>query len=240
MKAANILIILIVNLFIISCAASNSIIKPELEKDNIFQYGTMQNFLNRNYDGTLTIKELKQNGDFGLGTFNGVNGEMVVSDGKVYRVSASGEIFEVEENELSPYAVVKFFNPDTSIILNKRMGFVELKNIITNNISDSSKPVAIRIIGKYEKVKTRTVNKQSRPYPPLTDIIENQIEFNFKDINGSAIGFWFPDYFAEVNFPSYHFHFLTNGKSGGGHLLDCTISNVIIELDFPDELFIKF
>ena len=79
------------------------------KNDNIYQYGTMQKFLDRNFDGTLTIKELKKHGDFGLGTYNGVNGEMVVSEGKVYRILPSGKPLEVDETELSPYTVVKFF-----------------------------------------------------------------------------------------------------------------------------------
>ena len=223
-----------------SCTKQVTETEPVAKTDNIYQYGTMQKFLDRNFDGSLTIKELKKHGDFGLGTYNGVNGEMVVSEGRVYRILPSGEPFEVSEAELSPYTVVKFFEADTSFALNYTMSLEELKAYIKELIADTTKPVAIRISGEYEKAKTRTVEKQTKPYPSLDEIVANQIVFNFENIKGTAIGYWFPDYFETVNFPGFHFHFLKDGASGGGHLLDCTISNVTVELDYPEDLIVGF
>lgn len=232
----------------VSCTKEISELPQQVSKsDNIYQYGTMQKFLNREFEGSLTIKDLKLQGDFGLGTYNSVDGEMVVSEGKVYRIKTTGEAQEVGDSEISPFTVVKFFKADTSFVLNESKSFNELKEYISNLILNKSKPVAIKITGEYINVKTRTVPKQNKPYPSLEEIVANQIVFDFENIKGSAIGYWFPEYFQPVNFPAFHFHFLTYSiegekeePAGGGHLLDCATSNVIIEFDFTDELVMGF
>ena len=247
MKTLKLLFAAAIILSFVSCTKEISDLPQVSKSDNIFQYGTMQKFLNREFEGSLTIKDLKSHGDFGLGTYNSVDGEMVVSDGKVYRIKTTGEAQEVNDLEISPFTVVKFFKADTSFVLNESKTFDELKEYISNLIFDKSKPVAIKITGEYENVKTRTVPKQNKPYPSLEEIVANQIVFDFENINGSAIGYWFPDYFQPVNFPAFHFHFLVHSReggnkeaAGGGHLLDCTTLDVIIELDFTDELVVGF
>lgn len=240
MKAFKSIVTAVILISVVSCTKQVTETNQNTQTDKIYQYGTMQKFLNSDFDGDLTIKELKTHGNFGLGTYNGVNGEMVVYDGKVFRILPSGEPKEVKDTELSPYTVVKFFKADTMFQLNYSMTLEELKGYISEMISDTSRPVAVKINGEYESAKTRTVEKQSKPYPTLQELIEKQIVFNFENIKGTAIGYWFPEYFEPVNFPGFHFHFLKDGASGGGHLLDCTISNVTVELDYPDDLIIAF
>lgn len=238
MKLLNLCFYFIIISFFVSCS-NNKVETGTFENnDNIFQYGTMKKFLDSDYEGSLSIKELKRKGDFGLGTYNGVNGEMVVIDGKVYRILPDGEVFEVPDHDLSPFTVVKFFEPDTSIKLDTNINFQELTKYLSELIADASKPIAIKISGEFESVKTRTVKEQKKPYPSLNDIVAEQIVFDFENIRGSAVGFWFPPYFEPVNFPNYHFHFMKEGISGGGHLLNCRISSVTIEFDYPEELVI--
>lgn len=247
MKTFKLLLAAAIILTAVSCTKEISDLPQVSKSDNIYQYGTMQKFLNREFEGTLTIKDLKTHGDFGLGTYNSVDGEMVVSDGKVYRIKTTGEAQEVGDSEISPFTVVKFFKADTSFVLDESFSFDELKTHLLNLIPDKSKPVAIKITGEYENLKTRTVEKQNKPYPSLEEIVANQIVFDFECTKGSAIGYWFPEYFQTVNFPAFHFHFLANSLegekeevAGGGHLLDCTTLDVIIELDFADELVVGF
>ncbi|KAB2841222.1 MAG: acetolactate decarboxylase, partial [Melioribacteraceae bacterium] len=117
MKTFKLLLAAAIILTAVSCTKEISDLPQVSKSDNIYQYGTMQKFLNREFEGTLTIKDLKTHGDFGLGTYNSVDGEMVVSDGKVYRIKTTGEAQEVGDSEISPFTVVKFFKADTSFVL---------------------------------------------------------------------------------------------------------------------------
>ena len=43
------------------------------------------------YDGSVTVAELLEHGDFGVGTFNHLDGEMVVNEGVCFHLFSSGE-----------------------------------------------------------------------------------------------------------------------------------------------------
>ena len=59
----------------------------------IFQYGTMAGIIEGAYSGSLTIEELLKYGNFGIGTFDGIDGEMVILDSKVYKTDYFGNSY---------------------------------------------------------------------------------------------------------------------------------------------------
>lgn len=232
-------IVLIIFGFITFQSCDNINNSKKLSNDSIFQYSTKQAFLNRIYEGNITYKELKEKGDFGLGTFNSIDGEMVALDGKFYQVKPT-QILTANDSMKSPFAVLKFFKTDQTINLSKELGIAELKNLIKSNFADTSKPIAIKISGNFKYVKARTVEKQIKPYPSLGEIVAKQTEFEFTNIKGTALGYWFPPYFDSVNFPGFHFHFISEDKNKGGHILDAEILDCKIELDYTDKLILEF
>lgn len=207
--------------------------------DDIFQYSSKQAFIERKLDGSISYEELKKLGNFGLGTFNGLNGEMVALDGKFYRVPFSGVPEEAQDSNLAPYCVLKFFNSDFKTNISDTLTFDQIEQIILASVNDTTKPFAIKVNGKYSFAKTRSVKKQNKPYPSLEEVISNQIIFDLTSVEGTAVGFWFPKYFDGVNFPGFHFHFITNDKKAGGHLLDCEIAAGDIDIDYGNNLIIK-
>ena len=56
----------------------------------VYQTSTMGALLDGVYDGDVTIAELLRHGDFGLGTFNHLDGEMLVLDGVCYQLRGDG------------------------------------------------------------------------------------------------------------------------------------------------------
>ncbi|MDA3860259.1 MAG: acetolactate decarboxylase [Melioribacteraceae bacterium] len=200
--------------------------------DNIFQYSSKNGLLNHDYVGDLTLGEIKENGNFGLGTFNMVDGEMVIFDGNVYQVLTNGEINNISSDVLSPFVVTKFFNSDTSFSLPKNLSLDSAKSILAQAINNSSNPLAIKITGKFNTLKSRSVDKVANESVSLDEIVANQTVFDFTNVEGSVIGFWYPDYFDGVNFPGFHLHVLLNDLSGGGHLLDCSFDNATVEIDY--------
>ncbi|MGD8779966.1 MAG: acetolactate decarboxylase [Ignavibacteria bacterium] len=206
--------------------------------DFIYQYSSKQGFLEKEYDGNVTLDEVKKYGDFGLGTINGVDGEVVIYEKTFYRIDTEGKVKELNLSNKTPFVVLKDFAADTALNINNKTTLTELKNIIDNLKTDQ--PFAVKITGKFSKLKSRSVYKQSKPYPTLAEIVKNQVEFNFENTDAVIIGFWYPEYLDGANFPGYHLHCLVKDNKGGGHLLDCEILNAKVELDISEGLIIDY
>ncbi len=85
---------------------------PTAERDVLFQTATLGALVEGVYDGNLAVGELKKHGDMGLGTFDALDGEMVMLDGRVYRIRADGKAEAVGNEETTPFAMVTFFEAD--------------------------------------------------------------------------------------------------------------------------------
>lgn len=83
----------------------------------IFQNSTINALLEGVYDGTMTYGELRRHGDFGLGTFNALDGEMIAFGGSFYQVKADGIAYPVADAQLTPFATVLFFKPTLKLAL---------------------------------------------------------------------------------------------------------------------------
>ena len=197
----------------------------------LFQYSTIDALLAGDYDGQLTSRDLKKEGTLGLGTFNALDGEMVVLGGKVYQVKMDGKVTQAPDNGKIPFAVVTTFSPQKLVPLKKAGNLKELTALIDQNLPTRNIFYALKIEGRFSKVKARSVPRQKRPYPPLAQAVEKQAIFNFKDVEGTILGFRCPAYVKGVNVPGYHLHFLTKDRQAGGHVLDCALENVTVQID---------
>ena len=128
-------------------------------------------------------------------------------------------------------AVVTTFAPQKFVPLKKAGNFKELTALIDQNLPTKNIFYAIKIEGRFSRVKARSVPRQTRPYPPLAQAVEKQAVFNFKDVEGTILGFRCPVYIKGVNVPGYHLHFLTKDRRAGGHVLDCSLKNVTVQID---------
>lgn len=206
-------------------------ISPAQSSDNIYQVSTINALLDGIYDGSESYKKIKLNGDFGIGTFNGLFGEMLALDGEFYQIQADGKLYEVSDEMLSPFATVVFFKSDFDNELKKALDYKELQKMISNDLPSKNLFYAIKITGKFKYMKTRSVPKQDRPYPSLVEVVKKQPIFEFNDIEGTMVGFYCPEYAKGVNVPGYHFHFITEDKQGGGHILELKTDSGKIEID---------
>jgi acetolactate decarboxylase len=197
----------------------------------LFQYSTIDALLAGVYDGQLTNGELKKKGNLGLGTFNALDGEMVVLDGKVYQVTIDGKVTQAPDTGKTPFATVTSFTPQKSIPLKRASNLLELVKLIDQDLPTKNIFYALKIEGRFSQVKTRSVPRQIRPYPPLAKVVEKQAVFTFKDVEGTMLGFRCPDFVKGVNVPGYHLHFLTKDRNAGGHVLDCAVENLTIQVD---------
>ncbi|WP_230406657.1 acetolactate decarboxylase [Candidatus Scalindua japonica] len=207
--------------------------------DEVFyQTSTINALLDEVYDGNITVKELKGYGDLGLGTYNNLDGEMIGLDGLFYQVKADGIAYAVDDSIKTPFAVVTFFESDKTIVLEKSVNYKQLEQYLDNVLPTRNIFYAFKIEGTFKYIKTRSVPWQDKPYPPLVEIVKDQPIFEFHDVNGTIVGSWFPGYMKGINVPGYHFHFITEDKKGGGHLLECQTGGVKIGIDYTSNSYL--
>ena len=188
-----------------------------------YQVATISSLLAGGYDGDTTVGELLRHGDFGLGTFNGVDGEMMLLDGRVYRGTTDGRAHLVARGERTPFAVVVDFQPQLSMPVTAGQSLEQLQAALDALPYSASRVLAVRIDGHFQSVQVRSVPKQVKPYRPLAEVIkEEQVVNTLTEVDGTLIGFRFPVAASSVNVAGWHFHFLTSDKARGGHVFTLT------------------
>jgi acetolactate decarboxylase len=230
-KSARSLFLSILSLLVVAAFSPATARSAVVTADEVYQTSTISSLLEGNYDGLATIGDLRRHGDFGLGTVNRLDGEMVALDGRFYQIRADGKAYVLQDSMQTPFAVVKFFAGDITLALHNRTDEKQLEAFLDESLPSKDLFYAIRIEGTFAYVKTRSVPAQTRPYPRLIDAVKGQKMFEFRNVRGTIVGFRFPAYAGGINVPGYHFHFITQNRNAGGHLLDCDIERAEVFID---------
>jgi acetolactate decarboxylase len=208
----------------IGCTSSSS------DAGVAWQNSTIDALLDGNYEGDVAFDELRKHGDFGLGTFDALDGEMLAVGGAFYQVRSNGQVDRVDPKQLTPFCVVTFFRRDQESALNGPLSYADLQQALGSMCEHAGRAYAIRIRGTFDVVRTRSVPRQDKPYRPLADVVKTQPTFDLKSVRGTLVGFWFPESMRHLNVPGYHFHFITDDATAGGHVLDLTLRDGVAEL----------
>ena len=193
----------------------------------LFQVSTSAALVEGLYQGAVQVSRLLRHGDFGLGTFIDLDGEMVVLDGVCYQVSPNGSIGVVEGDRLIPYAVVTRFSAEFSKQFHQLDGFAELVAVCDELRDSDNVFYAFRIDGRFSFMKTR-VMKAVPEGMGLKGAASRQAEFLFNDVKGTLVGLWSPVFAGSFSVPGYHFHFLSADRQRGGHVLECKATDVSV------------
>jgi len=172
------------------------------------------------YDGSFPVSELQLYGDTGVGTFDSLDGELIMVDGRIYKVRSDGRVVSPSTGETTPFAAAAKFNPDIILLVNEPTDFAGLQARIARETAKKNYPLVIRVEGSFEWVRTRSVPKQEKPYPPLVKVTAKQPEFNIKNVDGVIVGFRMPSYVKSAFIPGLHCHFISDQRDCGGHVLD--------------------
>jgi acetolactate decarboxylase len=190
------------------------------------------------YDGKMSLRQLKMYGDTGLGTFDALDGEMMLVDGTVYQVRADGTVHVPGPDETTPFAAVTFFEPDREKTLTSGINLKQLTDEIDSILPTLNVIYALRIEGSFKKVRTRSVPRQSKPYRPLAEVVKTQPTFNFENVEGVIVGLRCPPFMKAVNVSGYHLHFLTKDKKAGGHVLGLTVDKAVVKIDQINNFYV--
>jgi acetolactate decarboxylase len=213
----------------------------------LYQTSLMSALMAGIYEGEATYGQLREYGDFGLGTFNDLDGEMVGIDGTFYQLRSDGSARPVTADQKTPFAVVTFFRPQQELDVAQQTTKSDLLAMI-EKATDANLFSAVRVDGVFDEVRTRTVQRQIRPFPPLSEAAKHQAETVFTNVEGTLAGFRSPTYAQGIGVAGFHLHFLRQDKLAGGHALDyrlragkvqiCTVHDLRVELPTTAE-FLK-
>jgi len=190
------------------------------------------------YEQKIPFTEVKKHGDFGLGTFDNLDGEMVMLEGKVYQITADGHAHKVDEKTLTPFACVTFYKPISHDRIESEMDYDAFLETINSFLPSPNICYAIRIDGLFAYIKARSVPKQEN-YRPLVDVAKDQPIFHFSDVEGTLAGFFMPSFMGSLNVPGLHLHFLSSDFRHGGHLLECRPKDVRVGVQIINTLELK-
>jgi acetolactate decarboxylase len=205
----------------------------------IYQTSTMEALLDGIYDGDVTIAQLLSHGDFGLGTFNHLDGEMIVIDGICYHLRSDGSAKVADPEDRTPFAEVTWFRPEITINAPAHSSRQEVLAVIDNAIESANLIQAIRIDGTFATVKTRTVAAQKPPYPPMTTATANEPVSEFHDVAGTLAGYRTPEFEEGISVAGYHLHFINEARTHGGHSLDFELYSGKVAICTSSELHLS-
>jgi len=208
-------------------------------RDTIYQTAPIDALMAGVYDGTYPIGELKRHGDTGIGTLNALDGELVYVDGQMFNVRVDGKVYPVPDSARTPLASVTWLDQDILLKAVSAANIEDLARTLDGVLPSSNLFYAVRADGEFDYIKTRSVPKQQKPYRPLVEVVKEQAVFEFQHVKGTLIGFRCPLFVRGINVPGYHFHFLTEDRKAGGHVLDLRVTGLEVVLDTSDSIYLE-
>lgn len=199
----------------------------------LFQTSTVQALIDSRYEGDLTIAELLAHGDIGLGTIDGLDGELVIVDGQAFVARVDGSVSPVPDDVRTPFAVVTPFAPGTP----RPAADLTHDDLLATLDHLCTMPVhAVRVHGHFTRLRVRSVPRQQPPYPPLDVVCAEQVEWEIGPVDAVLVGFRFPSLATGMEVPGWHLHALADDRQSGGHVLIADLARGTIALDAVTEV----
>ena len=208
-----------------------------VEKETVNQVALLQSLTLGHFDGSITAAELKTLGDIGIGTFNGLDGELIMLDGVIYRANQNLEVNVVDDKITIPFSNVTFFNKDFAVKLKDISDKNALETLLNKFVQKHGANAFyfVKIPANFNSILVRSEAGQKKPYPTLVQSLQaTQQEKTFENANGTVVGLYCPPYMGGLNTPGWHFHFVSEDKTFGGHVLDLNIKSGKVEFDKTD------
>ena len=218
-------------------AEDSATIQDVMDGDTLYQVALLQSLVQGYYDGIISVGELKRHGDTGIGTFEGVNGEMIVLDGTDYQAAWDGSIAIPDDEETVPFSNVTYFDVDETLALSGIADMAALQEAVNGVVNELGANCfyMVKIEGTFDSIKVRSEYKQEKPYRMLdVALAEDQTEFDYEDIRGTMIGLYCPDYMGGLNSVGWHFHFINEDRTLGGHVLQVSVADAEAAFDMTD------
>ena len=212
------------------------------DRETINQVALLQSLALGNFEGSITVKEWKTFGDTGIGTFEGLNGELIALDGVIYQGDQNCRAKIMRDSDTIPFSNITFFDKDFSIKLKN----IDDKAALESKLDECVKSKGansfymVKIPAEYSQILIRSEAKQSKPYPTLVQALQaTQKEVTLKNIRGTIVGLYCPPFMSSLNSVGWHFHFISADKKFAGHVLELGINSGEAQFDKTDKFAMR-
>lgn len=195
-----------------------------MKPNTIVQVATLNSLVAGNFGRNALYSDLPNECNFGLGTFENLDGEMMLIDGDLYQLKVDGKAYLRQRDAGTPFATIANFQPVNQLELPNKMNMTQFTSFVNGKFPDKNLPLLVRLDGEFEFIHFRSVLAQKEPYTTLGEAAKTQKEFKRENVKGTVLGFRFPKYFEAFNLPGYHLHFIDHDKQFGGHVLGFTVT----------------
>ena len=207
----------------------------DLDHHTIYQVSTSGALVQGVYQGCVRVADIKRHGDFGLGTFDGLDGEGIMLDGTCWQARSDGSVRVAPEEALAPFWATTFFAADRTATLPSVASWEDLTAQLDALRRSDNLFCAIRVEGTFERIHYRVACKSAHG-TDLVTATSHQTEFSQQGISGSLVGFWTPSYARTINVPGYHLHLLSADHQYGGHMLDLEAKELTVQLHMDNHV----
>ena len=209
----------------------------DVEHHSMFQVSTSGALIEGLYQGAMTVGDIRRHGDIGLGTFEELDGEMILVDGHCYQARGDGRVSEVSDDTLTPFATVVAFTADDSQTLLDITSFDDLTSRLDDLRTSDNDFFAWRITGHLDELRMRAACRHASG-TPLAEAVADQAVFEFHDISATIVGFWSPAYSQAIAIPGYHLHAISDDRTRAGHVFDLRAREVVAEVHRVSDLHV--
>jgi acetolactate decarboxylase len=203
---------------------------------HLYQISTSSALVEGVYSGSVSSSTLLEHGDFGLGTFEALGGEMVVLDGQIYQIAGGVQLRS--DDFLIPFAAVTRFHEDSIFEIGRFGSLQELEEACDRHRPSDNLFCALRLDGIFQTLHARAVH----PVPNgtrLLDASKTEFGFQFHDLEGTLVCIWSPRYSSSFSIPGYHFHFISSDRKNGGHVLNCSARQLRASIQTVSEYVVQ-
>ncbi|AMS06285.1 acetolactate decarboxylase [Acidipropionibacterium acidipropionici] len=210
-----------------------------MNRHEFFQTSLISSLMDGVYEDEMSIGELLSHGSFGIGTFNALDGEMVILDGQCFQLRGDGTTTPASMSQFTPYATVTNFVPSHRLEITGPLHRADLSHLIDDLLPSANYMYALRIRGHVEWVTTRTVVQQSKPFRPMVQATDGEEVVRLEDVDGTFVGFRTPVYQQGISVPGCHVHFIDDSRTHGGHVVDFGIRSGSVEVCVGTDLRLR-
>lgn len=207
-----------------------------LVRHEVFQTSLMSALLDGVYEGEMTLAELIGHGNLGIGTFEALDGEMIIIDSVPWRMRVDGSVSRASLEDRTPFATVTNFVPNLSREVTEATDRARVHEIVDRLMISTNYLYALRISGDFAWVSTRTVERQEHPWRPMAEATATEDVVRHERVRGVMAGFRTPLFEQGINVAGCHVHFVDEDRSRGGHVLDFVLDRGLVEVCLGTDL----
>ena len=158
------------------------------------------------------------------------------------RAAGDGSVEEVPDEETIPFADVTYFDKDEEQDIGEVVDVNALKAILDAKVKGlgANRFYMVRIDGEFAQMHVRSELAQEEPYKPLAKVLEtDQTFFDYENVSGTVVGLFCPAYMNMLNAVGWHFHFISDDRQVGGHIVDLSCEQATVQWDHTQEFAMK-